>query len=224
MICGYSLYSTFLWLTRAVSSAQEFVTTSPTVLPSHLKLVMTDRHFVSGFTETLHLVIFPAKSSKAHRKNEIPIADPNNLQIVSSRFPGKNVLLIQSSVDYYLNTETEDALIDWVATLKAAMATALNRKFCSQMCDLNRATVTTRGGEWGGGGGGGLDFLIRETWTTIVKSSSYFLSFSIQKSKLPVSHRLMASTISVRGEPERVNLVVRALEPDYLLLDIFLRL
>ena len=28
----------------------------------------------------------------------------------------------------------------------------------------------------------------------------------------------MASTISVRGEPERVNLVVRALEPDNLLL------
>ena len=34
----------------------------------------------------------------------------------------------------------------------------------------------------------------------------------------------MAFTISVRGEPERVNLVVRALEPDYLLLDIFLHL
>ena len=33
----------------------------------------------------------------------------------------------------------------------------------------------------------------------------------------------MASTISVLGEPERVNLV-RALNPDYLLLDIFLRL
>ena len=29
----------------------------------------------------------------------------------------------------------------------------------------------------------------------------------------------MASTISVLGEPERVNLVVRALNPDYLLLD-----
>ena len=34
----------------------------------------------------------------------------------------------------------------------------------------------------------------------------------------------MASTISVRGEPERVNLVVRALEPDYLPLDISLHL
>ena len=34
----------------------------------------------------------------------------------------------------------------------------------------------------------------------------------------------MASTISVLGEPERVNLVVRALKPDYLLLDIFLHL
>ena len=31
----------------------------------------------------------------------------------------------------------------------------------------------------------------------------------------------MASTISVLGEPERVNLVVWALKPDYLLLDIF---
>ena len=34
----------------------------------------------------------------------------------------------------------------------------------------------------------------------------------------------MASSISVLGEPERVNLVVRALKPDYLLLDIFLHL
>ena len=34
----------------------------------------------------------------------------------------------------------------------------------------------------------------------------------------------MASTISVRGEPERVKLVGRALEPDYLLLYIFLHL
>ena len=34
----------------------------------------------------------------------------------------------------------------------------------------------------------------------------------------------MASTISVLGELERVNLVVRALKPDYLLLDIFLPL
>ena len=34
----------------------------------------------------------------------------------------------------------------------------------------------------------------------------------------------MASTISVFGEPEQVNLVLRALKPDYLLLDIFLRL
>ena len=34
----------------------------------------------------------------------------------------------------------------------------------------------------------------------------------------------MASTISVLGEPERVNLVVRAHNPDYLLLDIFLHL
>ena len=55
-------------------------------------------------------------------------------------------------------------------------------------------------------------------------SSSYFLSFSIQKRKLPGSHRLMASSISVLSEPERVNLVVQALKPDYLLLDIFLRL
>ena len=41
-----------------------------------------------------------------------------------------------------------------------------------------------------------------------------------------MSHRLMASTISDRGEPVRmrVNLVARALEPDYLLLDIFLHL
>ena len=30
----------------------------------------------------------------------------------------------------------------------------------------------------------------------------------------------MASTISVLGESERVNLVVRALNPDYLLLDV----
>ena len=52
----------------------------------------------------------------------------------------------------------------------------------------------------------------------------YFLSFSNKKSILPVSHRLLASTIIVRGEPERVNLIVRALEPDYLLLDIFLHL
>ena len=34
----------------------------------------------------------------------------------------------------------------------------------------------------------------------------------------------MASTISVLDEPELVNLVVRALNPDYLLLDIFLHL
>ena len=34
----------------------------------------------------------------------------------------------------------------------------------------------------------------------------------------------MSSTISVLGELERVNLVVRALKPDYLLLDIFLHL
>ena len=53
---------------------------------------------------------------------------------------------------------------------------------------------------------------------------SYFLSFSIQKWIFRVSHTLMASTISVLGEPERVNLVVRALNPDYLLLDIFLHL
>ena len=41
---------------------------------------------------------------------------------------------------------------------------------------------------------------------------------------LRVTHMLLASTISVLGEPERVNLVVRALKPDYLLLDIFLHL
>ena len=35
---------------------------------------------------------------------------------------------------------------------------------------------------------------------------------------------LMASAINVRGDPERVSLVVRALEPNYLLLDIFLHL
>ena len=34
----------------------------------------------------------------------------------------------------------------------------------------------------------------------------------------------MAPTISVRGEPEQVNLVVRALEPECLQLDIFLHL
>ena len=34
----------------------------------------------------------------------------------------------------------------------------------------------------------------------------------------------MASTISVLGEQERLNLVVRALKPDYLLFDIFLHL
>ena len=34
----------------------------------------------------------------------------------------------------------------------------------------------------------------------------------------------MASVISVLGEPQQVNLVVRALKPDYLLLDIFLHL
>ena len=34
----------------------------------------------------------------------------------------------------------------------------------------------------------------------------------------------MASLISVLGEPERVNLVVRGLKPDYLLLDIVLHL
>ena len=34
----------------------------------------------------------------------------------------------------------------------------------------------------------------------------------------------MASTISVLGEPEGVNLVARSLNPDYLLLDIFLHL
>ena len=34
----------------------------------------------------------------------------------------------------------------------------------------------------------------------------------------------MASSITVLGEPERVNLVVRALDPDYLLLDVFLHL
>ena len=34
----------------------------------------------------------------------------------------------------------------------------------------------------------------------------------------------MASTISVLGEPELVNFIVRALKPDYLLLDIFLHL
>ena len=54
--------------------------------------------------------------------------------------------------------------------------------------------------------------------------SSHFLSFSIQKWNLRVSHTLMASTISVVGEPEQVNLVVRVLKPDYLPLDIFLHL
>ena len=59
-----------------------------------------------------------------------------------------------------------------------------------------------------------------------LSSSSYFLSFSKQKTTLPLSHRLMASTISIRGEPgpEHVNLVVRALELDNLLFDIFLHL
>ena len=40
----------------------------------------------------------------------------------------------------------------------------------------------------------------------------------------PVSHRLMASAISVRGEPESVNLIIRAFQPDILLLDIYLHL
>ena len=52
--------------------------------------------------------------------------------------------------------------------------------------------------------------------------SFVLLSFSIQKWLLRVSHTLMASTISILGEPERVNLVVPALKPVYLLLDIFL--
>ena len=34
----------------------------------------------------------------------------------------------------------------------------------------------------------------------------------------------MASTISILGELERVNLVVQAFKPDYLLLDIFFQL
>ena len=34
----------------------------------------------------------------------------------------------------------------------------------------------------------------------------------------------MASTTRVLGKPERVNLIVQALKPDYLLLDIFLHL
>ena len=53
-------------------------------------------------------------------------------------------------------------------------------------------------------------------------SSSNVLSFSIQKRRLLVSRRLMASKISVLGEPKRVNLVVRALKPYYIPLDIFL--
>ena len=61
-------------------------------------------------------------------------------------------------------------------------------------------------------------------------SSSFILFFVLlpfflnTKWKLPVSHRLMASSISVLGEPELVNLVVRALKRDYLLLNIFLHL
>ena len=46
--------------------------------------------------------------------------------------------------------------------------------------------------------------------------------FSQYKKKLPVGHRLIASSISILGEPEWVNLVELALKPDYLLLDIFL--
>ena len=63
-------------------------------------------------------------------------------------------------------------------------------------------------------------------WCTFTRAASIVLwvhsNQKLGKSILPVSHMLMASTVSVRGEPERVNLVVRALKPDYLLLDIFL--
>ena len=63
---------------------------------------------------------------------------------------------------------------------------------------------------------------------TILKEYGRWCTFtraaSIVQWILRVSHTLMASTISVLGEPERVNLVVRALNPDYLLLDIFLHL
>ena len=62
-------------------------------------------------------------------------------------------------------------------------------------------------------------------------SSSFILSFVLLPFFLNTKNEyfvwatpLMASTISVLGEPERVNLVVRALNPDYLLLDIFLHL
>ena len=63
---------------------------------------------------------------------------------------------------------------------------------------------------------------VAETWEGYVRCD---ISQN-KKSILPVAHvhRLMASNISVCGKPECVNLIVRALAPDYLLLDIFLHL
>ena len=82
----------------------------------------------------LRLTIFPVKESKAHRRVDIPLCSPKAIQIVSDRFPGKHVLLLRADADYYLSTETEAAVIDWVATLKATMAQRAEGKTYGGVC------------------------------------------------------------------------------------------
>eukprot|EP00117_Sycon_ciliatum_P043372 scpid30163/ scgid6027/ len=70
----------------------------------------------------LRLTIFPAKKGHSHKRQDIRISNPQSLQIVSENFVNRNVLLIQSDSDYYISTDSKNVLVDWVATLKAALA------------------------------------------------------------------------------------------------------
>ena len=78
--------------------------------------------------DVLRLTMFPARGEKAHKRHDVLLKADQPLQVVSEKFHGKNVILIPCESDYFLSTETEESLIDWVVTLKCALAQAQEGK------------------------------------------------------------------------------------------------
>lgn len=76
--------------------------------------------------------MFPARGEKAHKRHDIVLRSGQSVQVVSEKFPGKHVVHLPSESDYYFSAETEEALIDWVATLKASLAKTDEGKGCPE--------------------------------------------------------------------------------------------
>ena len=72
--------------------------------------------------------MFPVKGGETHKRRHIHLNSKEAVQTVSSKFPGRHVILVSSEEDYYLSIETEPALVDWVATLKSTISRAQDGK------------------------------------------------------------------------------------------------